>query len=349
MPYVRSRYYREEEKPAGYRRVEAGFGLLEKNTLFHQLDGYITAKPSHLNAKGSLACVTKDGDIYVNMRANLSPEQWCYVMAHNLLHLAFGHFDKASIPSDCEFVPALWNKACDIYITRFLYDIRLGEPICADPAEAYPIKLNSEQKIYEYLLKHQDNGAQICGTNSEKLKDMIGVERPIVYKKGERKHMLKNFPMQSLILSNLHSAMREDTILKRKRIPSFPEQQNGSCPIIRYSEVLRLHLKLWRTLNCAIGMKSTLPRLTQSRESFMPIRRADFRRKSGFLFSRMNISMPDCSTRNGAMGVISFCGTSPATTSSTTGCTKWRSAECRRMGCCMMKHFTINRQKVSMI
>ena len=51
MPYVRSRYYREEEKPAGYRRVEAGFGLLEKNTLFHQLDGYITAKPSHLNAK----------------------------------------------------------------------------------------------------------------------------------------------------------------------------------------------------------------------------------------------------------------------------------------------------------
>ncbi len=97
MPYVRSRYYREEEKPAGYRRVEAGFGLLEKNTLFHQLDGYITAKPSHLNAKGSLACVMKDGNIYVNMRANLSPEQWCYVMAHNLLHLAFGHFDKASI------------------------------------------------------------------------------------------------------------------------------------------------------------------------------------------------------------------------------------------------------------
>ena len=114
-------------------------------------------------------------------------------------------------------------------------------------------------------------------------------------------HMLKNFPMQSLIPSNLHSAMREDTILKRKRIPSFPEQQNGSCPIIRCSEVLRLHLKLWRTLKCAIGMKSILQRLTQSRESFMPIRRADFRRKSGFLFSRMNISMPDCSTRNGAM------------------------------------------------
>lgn len=165
---IRSKQVLPRRRKAG--RVPQSGGRLwfaGKNTLFHQLDGYITAKPSHLNAKGSLACVTKDGNIYVNMRANLSPEQWCYVMAHNLLHLAFGHFDKASIPSDCEFVPALWNKACDIYITRFLYDIRLGEPICADPAEAYPIKLNSEQKIYEYLLKHQDNGAQICGTNSE--------------------------------------------------------------------------------------------------------------------------------------------------------------------------------------
>lgn len=127
------------------------------------------------------------------MRANLSPEQWCYVMAHNLLHLAFGHFDKVNIPSDHEFVPALWNKACDIYITRFLYDIRLGEPICADPADAYPIKLNSEQKIYEYLLEHQDDGAQICGTNSEKLKDMIGVERPIVYKNKEKNAYAEKF------------------------------------------------------------------------------------------------------------------------------------------------------------
>ena len=66
-------------------------------------------------------------------------------------------------------------------------------------------------------MKHQDNGAQICGTNSEKLKDMIGVERPIVYKREKEMHMLKNFPMQSLIPSNLHSAMREDTILKRKK------------------------------------------------------------------------------------------------------------------------------------
>ena len=81
------------------------------------------------------------------MRANLSPEQWCYVMAHNLLHLAFGHFDKASIPSDCELSRHSGTKPVISTLPRFLYDIRLGEPICADPAEAYPIKLNSEQKF----------------------------------------------------------------------------------------------------------------------------------------------------------------------------------------------------------
>lgn len=95
---IRSKQVLPRRRKAG-RIPQSGGGLwiAGKNTLFHQLDGYITAKPSHLNAKGSLACVTKDGNIYVNMRANLSPEQWCYVMAHNLLHLAFGHFDKASI------------------------------------------------------------------------------------------------------------------------------------------------------------------------------------------------------------------------------------------------------------
>lgn len=349
MPYVRSRYYREEEKPAGYRRVEAGFGLLEKNTLFHQLDGYITAKPSHLNAKGSLACVTKDGNIYVNMRANLSPEQWCYVMAHNLLHLAFGHFDKASIPSDCEFVPALWNKACDIYITRFLYDIRLGEPICADPAEAYPIKLNSEQKIYEYLLKHQDNGAQICGTNSEKLKDMIGVERPIVYKKGERNAYAEKFSyaVTHSIKSALCDAGGYDLKTKKNTVISrAAEWFLSHYPLLGG---LAAAFKIVEDIEMCHRYEIHIAAVDAEQGSFMPIRRADFRRKSGFLFSRMNISMPDCSTRNGAMGVTSFCGTSPATTSSTTGCTKWRSAECRRMGCCMMKHFTTNRQKVSMI
>ena len=126
--------------------------------------------------------------------------------------------------------------------------------------------------------------------------------------------------------------------------------KNAASEFTTFKDTLKNDFENYNTIvQDSFCLLYTSQRLTQSRESFMPIRRADFRRKSGFLFSRMNISMPDCSTRNGAMGVTSFCGTSPATTSSTTGCTKWRSAECRRMGCCMMKHFTTNRQKVSML
>ena len=53
-----------------------------------------------------------------------------------LLHLAFAHFDKDTIPSDVyiddtvETKLAIWNKACDIYITRFLMDIQIGTPTC---------------------------------------------------------------------------------------------------------------------------------------------------------------------------------------------------------------------------
>ena len=193
MPWFSRKYYREEDTPTGYRNLESGYALLMHNPLFQQLEGTILTKASHLNEKGSIACVFKNGTIHVNTNIILSPEQWYYVLAHNLLHLAFGHFDQDHIPPHLEFIPELWNKACDIYITRFLYDIRLGDPFCADPASDYPIKLNDEQKIYEYLLTHDDSAIQTYGTNAKKQKDMIGIEHPCIYKKGESNHYAKTF------------------------------------------------------------------------------------------------------------------------------------------------------------
>ena len=193
MPRFVARYYWEKDKSPGYQNLTSGYQLLDQHPLFHKLDGVVWSKTSHLNAKGSIACVSKDGNVYVNEKAKISPQQWCYILAHNLLHLAFGHFDRDKIPSELEYIPTLWNKACDIYITRFLYDIRLGEPICEDPAELYAIKLNDERKIYEYLLEQQDSGIQQYGTNSEKLKDMIGVESPKFYKNGEKNEYVETF------------------------------------------------------------------------------------------------------------------------------------------------------------
>ena len=191
--FRRKYYYRDENIPDGYRNLEAGYELLTSNPLFNQLSGTIIPKSSHLNAKGSIACVSKNGDINVNMNAKLNASEWSYILAHNLLHLAFGHFDQNKIPASTPYIPALWNKACDIYITRFLIDIGFGTPITADPALAYPIRLNDEHKIYEYLYEKKDNELQIYGTNSAELNDMIGIEHPIVYKSGESNHFAADF------------------------------------------------------------------------------------------------------------------------------------------------------------
>ena len=67
MPYVRSRYYREEEKPAGYRRVEAGFGLLEKKYTVPS-----TGWVHHCKALPS-ECKRKSGLCY---------ERWRYLRQH---------------------------------------------------------------------------------------------------------------------------------------------------------------------------------------------------------------------------------------------------------------------------
>ena len=59
MPWFSRKYYREEDTPTGYRNLESGYALLMHNPLFQQLEGTILTKASHLNEKGSIACVFK--------------------------------------------------------------------------------------------------------------------------------------------------------------------------------------------------------------------------------------------------------------------------------------------------
>lgn len=158
----------------------------------------------------SLAVVDRKGNIFVNTHASARPEQWAYVIAHCLLHLAFGHFDQDNIPdadSDMEFNRALWNKACDIYIATFLADIDFGDPIGADPTKEFSIKLNDEQKIYRHLLYIGDDGSgQEYGTNGEQ-PDMVGLDRPVVYKPGEKNPFMAAFAFHLAVAA--HEAVSE--------------------------------------------------------------------------------------------------------------------------------------------
>lgn len=195
MAYLRRKYYyRDDDIPKGLKALYAGFSILEKHPLFSQLEGTITPKTSHLNGKESIACVTKSGEIFVNKAAGLDANEWAYVLAHNLLHLAFGHFDKDKMPPTAELHPLVWNKACDIYVTRFLADVGFGKALYSDPASEYSIKLNDELKIYEYLLEKEGTlPKQSYGLNTSDTKDMIGAEAPIVYKNGEKNEYAATF------------------------------------------------------------------------------------------------------------------------------------------------------------
>lgn len=211
-------YYRKEDIPAGYTRLSQGYAVLNDNSLFSQLYGDIHAKPSHLTGKGSIAVVCKNGAIYTNMDAKITPKEWAYALAHNLLHLAFGHFDYDKIPQDTEFYPAVWNKACDIYIARFLEDINFDSPLFEDPLKEYPIRLNDERKIYEYILNKEGvHPKQTYGLNSEAGLDMFGIEHPILYKKGEENIYVKQFSSaitHSIKGAVCHAAGRDEAAIK---------------------------------------------------------------------------------------------------------------------------------------
>lgn len=69
------------------------------------------------------------------------PEQWVWVLAHCLLHLGFGHLREMERPRE-------WNMACDLFVNRFLADLKLGVP----PAERQyvpEVQAQSEERLYE--------------------------------------------------------------------------------------------------------------------------------------------------------------------------------------------------------
>ncbi len=199
MPYLHKKYYmREKDEPQCEKIFKQGYSILENHPLLRHLDGDVYMRGKNTYEKGSAATVDKSGDVHINTSAKLNPKEWAYVLAHCLLHLAFKHFDNDSIPydEDGSFHKEVWNKACDIYITRFLRDIKFCESMYDDPAQHYSIKLDDEKKIYKHLLYLGDTGKkQEYGTNSPMLMDMIGLDHPIVYKPNTSNKFSANFAL----------------------------------------------------------------------------------------------------------------------------------------------------------
>lgn len=182
----------EKDMPPTERKLYQGRKILDEHPLLGQLRGRLLSSKSTLVSKDGACVADGKGAVSSNHRCNFAPDQWAYCLAHALLHLAFGHFDKEKMP-EAETDPVLWNKACDICIAQFLADIKFGDPICPSPADAYKIRLNDERKIYAHLKYIGDDGSvNPYGTNHNK-PDMLGLNHPLTYKPGKHNNLRQIF------------------------------------------------------------------------------------------------------------------------------------------------------------
>ncbi len=178
-----------------------GIMLVNGHPIFGQLDIRTEIVPKSRLGKNIPAKVSSSGTVYLNKDCDRQPKEWAYIIAHCMLHLSFGHFDADHMPGYWQQItekqqkwinqydPDLWNIACDIFIARFLADVKFGKSdIDTAQLAVYGSALN-ELKIYEFLLYH-DSAVKFdtFGTAGE-FPDMIGTDSPLTYRYGKNRYI----------------------------------------------------------------------------------------------------------------------------------------------------------------
>lgn len=148
-------------------RLREGIAIIRQHPLFGSLSICLDTANKNFRTKGVSAISYESGDVRLNPDENHTPKEWAYIIAHAMLHLCFGHFDSEKMPGyfreldngekkwveNCD--RNLWNMACDVYITKFLTDIKFGNPLYEISSDT-PVA-SDEKKIYDMLLQRNIN------------------------------------------------------------------------------------------------------------------------------------------------------------------------------------------------
>ncbi len=191
----------ENKIPKNEQQLLDGLELVRQHPLFGHLRISENIVPKSRLGKNIPAKVSSSGIVYLNKDCDKTPKEWAYIIAHCMLHLSFGHFDADRMPGYWQqisekkqkwvndYIPDLWNMACDIFITRFLADVKFGSTdIDISQLSAYG-NAGSELRIYEQLAdRHIEPAANQFGTAGE-FPDMIGTEKPVTYRYGKNRHI----------------------------------------------------------------------------------------------------------------------------------------------------------------
>src|SRR5215469_5261159 len=144
----KSKRHSEEQDKAVMKRHQ-GLIAVEQHPIFGPLAHHVHFVYDGLCYGDGWAIVTSNGEIHVNGGKHGEPEEWTYVFAHCLLHLGFGHFKVQ------KYQQQEWNAACDCYIAKFLYDLKLKSPplelkgLLQDLAASGGFSLRSEEALFE--------------------------------------------------------------------------------------------------------------------------------------------------------------------------------------------------------
>lgn len=174
----------------------AGVEIVKESPLFSRLYGGLFVRGKEQMGK-TPAITDRDGSIYLNRDVPMHPQEWAYTIAHCRLHYAFGHFEEEHLPAYDKLMPDgsvkrqlsfdiyFWNVACDIYISRFLSDVKFGRPTCGD-VSTFASAGDSELKIYNWLKEHGIPEGSVFGTALPRQPDMQGLDKPIMYKDPQK-------------------------------------------------------------------------------------------------------------------------------------------------------------------
>ncbi|MEV6969075.1 hypothetical protein AB0M47_28565 [Hamadaea sp. NPDC051192] len=150
---------REESFLAGVRlfRGQAVFEAMNHGRPRSVLVEY--AEDAELSRARGFAAVRDDGHIVANRYADLTPDEWLWVLTHCALHLGFGHTASGRTPS-----PAEQTAAC-LVVARFQTQLRLGTPPIDIPT---PLPAADEHALAErWRFDGVPEGFRVLGTGGE--------------------------------------------------------------------------------------------------------------------------------------------------------------------------------------
>jgi predicted metal-dependent peptidase len=158
-----------------------GCGMLHEHPLFSPLVNRVQfdrSKNNYCPADG-WAVVLESGFIHAHPTRRGAAEEWAYVLAHALLHLAFGHFHVGEKSLD-------WNAACDVVVARFLADLKFGRCPVEMQCELADVRADDEDHLFRRFREHTlPDALRGLGIAGERSGDMFWTPQPMIERRRE--------------------------------------------------------------------------------------------------------------------------------------------------------------------